>query len=738
MKTLLHLMIIAIVTAVAPIVSAQAVSLPDDRPKIGLVLSGGGARGGAHIGVLKVLEEHRVPIDVIAGTSFGAIVGGLYASGYSADELEQILAAIDWPATLSDQAPRQDRSFRRKQDDSGFLVKLKLGVQDRKIKLPTGLITPNQLRLDLRDLVSDVDAVGDFDNLPIPFRAVAADLETGRPVVIGTGNLTSAMVASMAVPALFPPVQRDGLLLVDGGVANNVPVDVARDMGADIVIVIDISAPLYEQDDIDSIGIVLDQLVNILTARTAQVQLDTLRSGDVLIQPDLGDIGSADFERTIDAIPLGAFAARERLSELSILSLPHTAWTSHMAARKPPRLARKGIDFVRIENRSSVSDAVIASRLSLKPGDALDVSVLSSDLTALYGLDIFQSVDYEVVEEDGQTGVVVTADKRDTGEDFIRFGLAIQDNFEGDSGYDLAIGFYDLAINSHGGEWRGLAQVGDETLLLTEIYQPIDPADRTFVFGRLAGERINRNILGANREAIGQVRITQTQIAAGAGMNFGNWGALAASVERTYGKIRRRIGLPGLQTFKFDETNFETEFSVDTLDDIEWPKTGSTFELVYRNGLSLFGGDSRVDSVQAGGFHFETWGANTFGLTYLAATTFNGQENETDLFPLGGFLRLSGYSQNELTGNHGGALTGIYYRQIAGGAGLLADVPIYVGGTLETGNVWNDRRDVRLDDLRWSASLFVGADTMLGPVYLGGGIGDDNNTAAFLYIGQLF
>lgn len=298
----------------------QAAAMPDEdggaeknRPKIGLVLSGGGARGAAHVGVLKVLEQNHIPVDYIAGTSFGAIVGGLYAAGYSAAELEEILANIDWKNSLSGRASREESSFRRKQDDNGFLIKFKIGIKDGKLKLPSGLITPNNLRLTLQDLINEVVNVDDFDDLKIPFRAVATDLETGGAVVLDHGSLASAIVASMAVPALFPPVEYEGRLLVDGGVSNNVPVDVAREMGADIVIVVDISTPMMKKDDIESFTKVIDQLMLIMTNQNTAVQLASLSEKDILIRPDLDDIGFADFERALEAIPRGEESAQRVL-----------------------------------------------------------------------------------------------------------------------------------------------------------------------------------------------------------------------------------------------------------------------------------------------------------------------------------------------------------------------------------------------------------------------------------------
>ena len=363
--------------------SVQVAAMPDEdvgaeknRPKIGLVLSGGGARGAAHVGVLKVLEQNHIPVDYIAGTSFGAIVGGLYASGYSAVELEEVLANIDWKESLSGRAPREERSFRRKQDDNGFLIKFKIGIKDGKLKLPSGLITPNNLRLTLQDLINEEANVDDFDDLKIPFRAVATDLESGDAVVLGRGDLASAIVASMAVPALFPPVNFEGQLLVDGGVSNNVPVNVAREMGADIVIVVDISTPMMKKDDIGSLTKVVDQLILIMTNQNTAAQLASLSENDILIRPDLDDIGFADFERALEVIPRGEDAAQRVLTRLQEHSLSQQDWLAFTDTQAPGQREQPVVDFIRIVNDANVSDEVIMARLSQVKGEAIDVERL--------------------------------------------------------------------------------------------------------------------------------------------------------------------------------------------------------------------------------------------------------------------------------------------------------------------------------------------------------------------------
>ncbi len=711
-----------------------------EKPKIGLVLSGGGARGAAHVGVLKVLEENNIPIHMIAGTSFGAIVGGLYAAGYNATELEDILQNIDWQETLSNSAPRRYKSYRRKQDDDGFLIKFKIGFEDGELKLPSGLITPNNLRLTLGDLVNSITEVDDFDNLAIPFRAVATDLETGNEVILKEGILASAMVASMTVPALFPPVELDGKLLVDGGVANNIPINVARDMGADIVIVVDISTPLLKKDEITSFATVIDQLTMLQSNKASAAQLATLTDQDILIRPDLDEVGFVDFENAIAAVPRGFEAAANALEKMQSLRLSSNEWQTYIASRTPEKQDQPIIDFIKIDNKSDVSDEVIKSRLTLKPGDQLDPAELSSDLTEIYGLELFEEVNYNTVIENGKTGIEVRTRQREDGEDYLRFGLAIQEDFEGESGFQMAAGFTNLAINEYGGEWQALFKVGQEFSLTSEVYQPIDYKEHYYLFANASGTKVNRNILSDDNSGtiLGQTRISALAFRLGGGRNLGNWGTVRAGLQRIHGSFKGRIGLPDTEKIPFDATTFTAEFRVDTLDNVQFPTSGINLDVTYENSMSILNGDSSVDTILVASYKPFSWGRNTLALRTILVTSFNGKPDEANLFPLGGFLNLTAFSPGQLTGNHGGVVGAIYYRRISGGPQYLTEMPIYVGGTLEVGNVWNRSEDISVNDLKWSSSVFVGIDTILGPTYLGIGVGSNGATAAFLNIGQLF
>ena len=294
-----------------------------ERPKVGLVLSGGGAKGAAHVGVIRVLEEMGVPIDLVVGTSMGAIVGGLYASGLSGKELEQAIQEIDWEDIFDDDPPRAERSLRRKRDDADFLVRYRLGLKDGELQLPRGVILGQKLMLALRKLSAN-GARSDFDDLTRPFRAVATDLESGEPVVLKSGSLALAMRASMSVPGVFPPVDYDGRLLIDGGVANNLPIDVAREMGADIVIAVNVQTDPSPREKLDSVINIVDQTINLLVLRETRRQLETLNEHDLLIQPAMGDIGLGDFLRAEEAIQLGesaAWSAQARLQQLAKLGV---------------------------------------------------------------------------------------------------------------------------------------------------------------------------------------------------------------------------------------------------------------------------------------------------------------------------------------------------------------------------------------------------------------------------------
>jgi NTE family protein len=720
-------------SSLAPLALAADEQAGVTRPRIGLVLGGGGARGAAHVGVLKVLEELRVPVDYVVGTSMGSIVGGLYASGMSPEEIESQMRALDWDDLFQDYPPRQDRSFRRKRDDDTYAFKLKPGFSDGKVKLPLAYIHGQKFDLQLNRLTLPVAEIGNFDRLAIPYRAVAADLETGEEVVLGSGSLARSIRASMAVPGAFDPVEIEGRLLVDGGIANNVPVSVARDMGAEVLIVVDVGSGLYKREDIHSALDVTVQLTNFLFTLNTRKQLASLAARDVLIRPPLGDIGGGSFDRVGEAIPVGERAAREMAQALSRYSLSPEDYARHVASRGRGQPGAQVIDFVRIDNRSRVSDAVIAEHISAKPGQALDEAKLQEDIGQIYGLEIFESVQYELVKEGGKTGLVVSAREKSWGPGYIQMGLSYSDDLGGHSTFNIGALYTLTEINKLNGEWRLGGQLGDEPSIFTDIYQPLDPLGRYFVSAKLGYLTRLVDVFDDDGDRRARYKLAGYDVELGAGRNLGTWGEIRLGYVREGGTAEVDIGEPA-PDFDFDTGYVFLALTDDKLDNLYFPRSGHFGRVEWRASREGFGADTDFDQILFTYNHAFSWGRNTLigGLRW--STTLDDDAPIQSLFQAGGFLRLSGLQQDQLSGQHFGLGRLIYMRRI----GDVQFLPSYVGGSLELGNVWQDTHDISFSDTIFAGSVFFGSDTPIGPFYVGYGRSDTGEGSLYIFLGPLF
>lgn len=726
-------------TIVGP--SASAEDLPPqsdrERPRVGLVLGGGGARGAAHIGVLRELERLRIPVDAIAGTSMGAVVGSLYASGKTPDELEDLVLSIDWADAFVDSARRQDLSFRRKQDDAAFPVKLELGLKDGDVQIPKGLIQGQKLQLILREQLLHVSDISDFDQLPTPFRAVASDIETGEPYVMSGGDLALAARASMSAPGLFSPVTVDGRTLVDGGLVGNVPVSVIRDMDVDIVIAVDVEFPLYPPEQLLSALEITEQMLTILIRKETRRQLDDLEDGDILIRPELGEYGSTNFSQISDTIPLGEAATVANAEQLRALSLTERQFSAHRAGRIAKTRDPEVIEFIRVIDTGPLSERVLEARLKTEPGDVVDATQLAEDAGRLYGLNTFENVGYQLVKDGDQTGVEFETRAKGWGPNFLKFALSIEDDFEGSTAFNLATRLTMTGINSLGAEWRNDLQVGTEPGFESEFYQPLSFDSRYFVAPRVRLEQRNLNAF-ANDVSIARYRVSEAEFGFDIGRELGRWGEFRLGAFRGAGEARVKVGDPSLASIDFEEGGVFARFSVDTLDDSQIPKEGSRANIEWLLSRPGLGADSRFDSVLSTIDKVWSWGPddrNTmqFGVEY--ATTIESDNRVQDFFPLGGFLRLSGLERGEISGPHAGLLRLMYYRQL-GAAGGFLDMPLYVGGSLEAGNVWQNRSDISSDSMIVNGSLFAGVDTYLGLLFLGAGFSEGGGSSFYLFLGD--
>jgi len=696
-----------------------------DRPKIGLVLSGGGAMGGAHIGVLQVLEELNVPIDYIAGTSMGAVIGGLYAAGRSPDDIAQQVQRIDWERMFIDEPDRAERSQRRKIEDNNNLIKLKPRVKDGTVNIAPALIQGQRLGLELRKLVLPVAHIEDFDHLSIPFRAVATDAMRGEAVVLEKGDLAQAIRASMAVPMIFAPVEWEGKVLIDGGVVRNTPISVVRQMGAEIVIVVMLNGTPLQQEELNSPLAMLTQLSNLLTEPGVKAELATLTDRDVVINADLSGISPADFGRLEEAIPRGLKAAEAKTAELKLLAQGNTPAVRQTLAQPTPPV----IEFIDLEHDADVSDEVLHARLDLETGKPLDFAELEAGISRLYGTDYFSRVDYEVIEKDGKQGVKIEAQQRPWGTSFIQGGMQLSADLEGDSFFNLGMSFTQRPMNLLGGEWRTGFSLGEEPSLATEWYQPLDPAERWFARSTLIyqTEKIRSY---AEDLAETEYRASSYGVRLAGGRNFGTENSLTLGVERFVGTADVVIGAADAPEFDFDVGALSLSFLSDTLDNVNFPRNGNVARIGYRWSLEMLGADQDYEALDLVLYGVRSWGDHSV----RAGFSYEGILDSNDLpiqarYSLGGFLNLSGLQENQISGEHAALLrTGYQYRLSAG------PVPTYLGLSLETGNVWEDDPD--WGDLRSSISAFIGADTPLGPVYLGYGLHEGDQHAVYLFLGQ--
>lgn len=726
------------------------------RPRIGLVLSGGGARGAAHVGVLKVLEQLHIPIDAIAGTSMGAVVGGLYASGLSPREIESVMTSLNWQDAFRDRPPREDLTFRRKLEDRNFLVKFPLGLRGSHIQLPKGLIEGQKLSQTLRRLTMPVARITRFDDLPTPFRAVATDLETGEAVIMDSGDLTTAMRASMSAPGVFSPVERDGRLLVDGGLSENLPVDVARRMGVDVLIVVDVSAPLLKRDKLSSAPVISNQMLAILIQRNSREQLAALSSNDILIRPPLGESSAFDFGLVARMIATGVIGGQEAQSKLAALSISSEEFDRYVARRDEARQLPPRIDFVDVDANS----ARYANRLERVfkdvVGKPLDPDAVARDVTTVYGQGNLEALDYKVVQKDDRYGLSLDARRNSWGPNYVRFGLSLQDDFQGNSTYDAAARFVLSEITQPGGEWVWDLQVGQTSLISTEVYLPIADTTSFFVLPHVDTEAQNVDLL-QGQSRLAEYRVRSFDYGLDVGRDFGNWGEVRAGVERESGSENVETGDPKLPSDSFHSWEYFVRLSYDRLDDVYFPHRGQQATLEWRTERTGFPNES-FDRVS-----FSYLAAHTFGrytavfsssggttidtppglllntrLVGPAGTTVTTPADLRLLFPLGGFLNLSGIKADSLAGPHFAIARTLLYKQIGrGGPGYL-DVPTYLGMSFEMGNVWQQRGDASFVNTRRDASLFLGLDTLLGPVYLAYGYDDKGSQAFYLFLGRTF
>ena len=722
--------------------AAEPAAVPARRPKVGLVLSGGGARGITHIGVLKVLDELRIPVDYLAATSMGAIVGGLYASGMPPADMERIVTSVDWTTLFSDSPPRRELAFRDKQRDTRFPLPLEIGFRDGEIRGFQGAISGGNLELFLHNLTSKADGIRDLDRLPVPFRAVSTDMVSGQPYIFDQGPLYEAMRASMSIPGVFSPAETRGRILGDGGLVDNLPVGVVRSMGAEVVIAVNIGTPLMSRDQLSSVVGLTGQMINILTEQNVRQQIATLGPRDVLISPDLGVLSAIDFNEGREFIARGIAAARGASPHLAALALSEPAYGAYRAAQ--PKLSDMPppvIASVRVEGTEYANPEVLERRLAIPEGEPLDTQQLDRGIARLYGTGEYERVDYRVVDDGRREVLVVDVNEKKMGPNYLRFGLFYTTDFQGESAFALLMGHRRVWVNSLGAEWSNELELGRIVRAATEFYQPLD-LDRTFFASAYGGVQNNPRYVFLGSQRIAEYSL-QTN---GAGLDFGvpigNSGEIRAGPAYTFYKGTPTIAIPGFPTVRQTDSGARVLARWDNLDNAFFPTRGmrASLDVFYGQRVQRAGSGTeevsnrlaRADFKVNAGFPLTQ---NDFLNVAARAGAFNRDDPSfLNVFLLGGLLNLSGLRDEQLAGSYLGFGRAVYYHKLAtvpfiGGA-------IYAGGSLEAGNVWQQRADVAASDLVKAGSVFFAADTFLGPFYFAYGRASGGASSFYLFLGR--
>jgi NTE family protein len=692
----------------------------------------------AHIGVLEVLEELNVPFDAIVGTSMGAIVGGMYAAGLSPDQMREDLQRIDWHSAFNDSPPRKYIPFRRKEDDLVPLFKMEAGFnKERGFSIPAGMVAGQKLNFILRTILLHTAPIKSFDDLAIPFRAIATDLDSGEAVVIDRGDLPGAIRASMAFPVMFTPVKYDGKLLIDGGVVRNLPLETALDMGAERIIAVDVGSRLSSmKNDSPSAMQVLRRTSSIQTKTVREEVLEMIREQDILIRPELdGVITFADFDAVEPAIELGreaAMAERGRLSELAVSPESYASFLSRH--RSGIEVGPLQIDEITIEGLNRVPEGRILRRIRTRPGDPLDLHVLQEDLERVYLIGEFEMVEFRLEPEPDRTRLVISAQEKSWGPWYFRTGLALEANFSGTGDFLLNVLLRRSELNRLGAEWRTLVSIGSKDTIESDFYQPLSQAGTWFFGPRLLlTQDDDERVITFDQEFLAESRIGRLKIDVGRAL--GQWGEMRLGAYS--GKAETEVILPERQEQRETLGGYELRFSVDRLDKAFFPRHGSWFLLEGRTSRDQMGADQEYERLELFFNKAMSFGKNSFVVRLRAGSDFDTGLPFYDDFELGGFLNLSGYRRNELRGQKLGYAALVYYRRLNQSRGLFG-MNYYLGASIEAGTTWLDFEPVTFDSLHPAGAVYLGADTFFGPIYLGVAKAEGAGTTAYLQLGRIF
>ena len=708
------------------------------RPRIGVAFGGGSARGLAHVGVVRWLEEHHIPIDLIAGTSMGGLIGGAVSAGLSADELSTLLQQVNWDEMFGF-SPFQYKNIRRKEDARSYPSRIEFGIK-QGVALPIALNNGQQVDFLLARIVGQYGTLSSFDELPTPFRAIAVDLVEAEQVVLEKGSLATALRATMSLPGIFPPVEMDGKVLVDGGALNNVPADVVRGMGADRVIAIDVGHAAETQTVSRSLLGLMSQTVDVMMQAATR---NSVKAADIVINPALEGFSSLDWRRNTELEEAGYRAAEALREQLLPLAIDEGQWAAYLETRRARRkTAWPSPQFVSVSGAVPSDLARIEAVLApLIDQPSLDVQALETHLETFAGLDRYETVGWQLDERDGRPGILIEARPKAHAPPFLMLGLSLQNTTTEDFAFRLSARYLAFDLVGSGSELRVDGTAGAEPSAGVELYRPFGRT-ALFVVGTAAARRDTLSFVSED-VVIGRYKEDRIGVALDLGVNLGRdsdvrlgaWlGDLSANV---------KAGDPGLPEVNGRETRFRLAWRFDDQDSAVVPSTG--LHALARLDYILNAPDvppefvtdrtnDDVTQMEVTGSHF--WPMlrrDRLFLTGAFGTTW-GSPLATEQFELGSPFRLGALDAGEFRGDHYAVLTAGYLRRF----GRLPDFlggPMYLGGWTENGSAFDE-----IDSAEFKSNVSVGAvgDTLVGPVLVAASFNFDGGVRYYFAIGRLF
>lgn len=714
---------------------AEPVLATKPRPRVALVLSGGGARGFAHIGVLRVLREMQVPVDMVLGTSMGGVVGGAYAAGASVDKLEDLARNTDWEAVVADRPARDALVFRRREEDVLLPSRIELGLHRDGVALPPAAAGNAALEQALSRLLPPGTHETPVDTLALPFRSIASDLVTGELVELATTPLFTTMRASLAVPGVFAPVRVNGRLVADGGLVRNLPVDVAREMGADVVIAVNVGTPLAPERTLGSAIGVAQQMLNILTEQNVQRSLQELQARDVLISPNLDGVNFLDFQKVERAIAAGEQAARALAPRLTALAVTEEEYALYEHSRlAAPVIVDPALPLRKVEVSAtgSLNPEALENQTGLREGKPASQAEVRRAADSLYGRGDVARIETEIDDEAGQRDVTIKATESKWASSRLRVGLELASDFDDANSFALKLMHVRSSMNPWGGELRTIIGVGDKRDAGLQFWQPLGPGSRWYVAPSLQYRSAASDLFSESRRV---ARLGYNASAAGIvfGRELGNWGDLQVGATRQRVKVQAEVPQSPVAPFYYYDTTHVLRFRIDTLDSLAFPSRGFWLDAAVERSPGTRNeprslARSAVSAMAA--LHTTNWAGHVYGEWAKAQ---RGSAPQT----LGGFLRLSGTTPESVEGRSIAFARMVLARRIG-------TLPLTIGGTvragfsLEAGGAYDGAHPLRASTINKAGSAFLSLDTRFGPAYLGAGATKDGDRTMYLFLGPVW